>query len=264
MMKLTGCAALALACVALPASAAPTRVLGIDSNTVWDYSIIESGAVSNITFTESTVAGFASVNLNDYDVLVVSETFTDGSVTTVATDTLAALKAREADIAAWLAAGHGLVALSQPIGAGRWDWLPDAIQPTLSGSLIHDDTVRIVDTAHAVMQGLTDTSLNFWGTSSHGDIVSAPGLQTLVDDGSGRPITMAGSFGSGRVVLTLQDPDFHYYFGGRAGQAQFLGNAIGWVTPQGNNVPEPGTLVSMLAGLGALGFVRRRRAFKAG
>lgn len=144
-----------------PLAEATINVLGIDTGSSWDYNIVSY--LSNVTFTEVSTADFATVNLNLYDVLLVSETCTDLSVTIPSQATLDALKAREADLTSWIRAGHGVVALSEPIGTGRFDWLPDAVQPTV-GPQIHNDSIHIVNSAHPVMAGLTDDGLSGWGS----------------------------------------------------------------------------------------------------
>lgn len=51
----------------------------------------------------------------------------------------------------------------------------------------------------------------------------------LVTDGGARSITLAGTFGGGKVVISDQDPDFHFTFGNVNQQVQLVQNAINWV-----------------------------------
>lgn len=81
-------------------------------------------------------------------------------------------------------------------------------------------------------EGLTDAGLSDWGSSYHNvftDIGSFTDLAVGVDFGS-LPVTLAGTFGSGRIVLTGQDPDFHYVYGPSKQQVEFLHNAVNWVS----------------------------------
>jgi hypothetical protein len=213
--------------LSVPAEARQVRVLGINTGSSWDYNIVSF--LSCITFTEVAASEFPTVDLNDFDVLLVSETFQDESNTVPSQSTLDALNARKSDLEAWIMAGHGVVALSEPVGIGRFAWLPDAVRPTVGPPLI-DDTLTIVAPTHPVMAGLTSTGLSRWGASSHGNFTSAAGLDVLVTNGGTRPVTLAGTFGSGRIVITSQDPDYHRTAGvAKRAQERFVQNAIDWV-----------------------------------
>ncbi len=213
-----------------PVRAEPIRVLGIDTGSSWDYNIVT--ALSGVAFTEVSTSDFATTDLNLYDVLFISETFSDAFLITPSQTTLDSLKARESDLASWINAGHGVVALAEPTGSGRFDWLPDAIQPAV-GPNINDDRVTIVTSLHPVMSGLTTEGLSGWASSSHGNFVTSGGLEVLANNGAARPITLATVFGLGGVVITDQDPDFHLTFNPVANKqyAQFVQNAIDWAMP---------------------------------
>ncbi len=255
------------------ANASPINVLAIDTTTSWDYQTVNG--LTGITFTEVSSAAFGSVNLWDYDVLMVSETFTNIHVTISATNTLNALVSRENDIANWLADGHGVVAWSEPIGINPWEWLPDPIQPT-NANTGYDNSVTIVDSNHAVMSGLTDEGLSGWGSSSHNSFGNiASGWDTLVTDSSGGAVTIAGTYGAGRIVLSSQDPDFHswynplYYattpdsiYDGEQ-RTLFAQNAIDWTAGAAPApVPEPATMLLFGTGLVGLAGSRIRKKKK--
>jgi hypothetical protein len=236
------------------------NVLGIDTGTDWDYELVPH--LTDVTFTEVTTAAFATVNLDFYDVLFVSETFKDRGVTVPAQEPLDALHARATDIESWLAAGHGIVALSQPIGNRRFAWLPAAVAPTVE-THIHLDTVTIVNPLHPVMANLTSAGLSGWNTSSHGNTTTVPSGDVLVTDGGSRAITVAGEFGFGRFVYTDQDPDYHNFHGNRkSDQIVFTQNAINWVGAA-TVIPEPTSVTIWLAlgltGIGVSAWRRRRK-----
>lgn len=192
---------------------------------------------ADILFTEVTTDDFAYVNLDDYDVLIVSHAFLDGGVRMPANYTLDALFDREADIAAWLRKGHGIVAMSEPIGTNPYEWLPNEVQPDIIPKLhVGVDAVFIHDTFHPVMDGLTSDGLSGWRTSSHNHFQTAGGLDVLVIDSGGHYITLAGAYDFGKLVLTTQDPDWHYYNATGKQTAAFVQNAIEWVA-------EPATAV---------------------
>lgn len=242
------------------AFAAQVKVLGIDTSTNWDYNTVNS--LVNVAFTEVSAGDFGSVDLNQYDVLLVSETFKNGSVTVPAQDTLDALALRETDIESWLDAGHGIVAWSEPIGLNAWDWLPDSIDPGNAG-LVHDDEVFIQDFTHPVMAGLTSEGLSGWSTSAHNSFAAIPaGWDVLVtgDATGGTAITIAGAYGNGRVVLSSQDPDFHSFYGiHKPDQFVLAQNAIDWVAGSSATVPEPASVFLFGAGLAGLAMTSRKR-----
>ncbi len=227
----------------------PIRVLGINISSTPAYAVVPY--LTNIVFTKVSTTDFATVNLNNYDVLFIAESFTNGSVTAIDTTAMAALKSREADIATWLNAGHGLVALSEPFSS-PYDWLPNAIQPTFSAHNGYD-ALQIAMPLHPVMQNLTNASLSGWGCSSHGGLGNSAGLDVLVTSTSGDIVTLAGNYGSGRVFLTLQDPDWHFPAGG--GNITLVQNAINWTALA---VPEPSSVFLCAIGMIVFALIRRR------
>jgi hypothetical protein len=174
-------------------------------------------------YTLVTPYEFATVDLYDYNVLFVG--WLPG-------DTLVdALLTRRFDIALWLAAGNGIVALSEFNEANKWAWLPLSVD----GSAYHADIVHILEPTHPVMLNLTDSELTGWGNSYHCCFTSYdPSWENLAEGvEAGYPITLATRFGAGRIVITGQDPDYHFYYQGYAGAGKLLRNMIEWATPYG-------------------------------
>lgn len=228
MRKILALVAAVLAAFAFtPAQAADVKVLAIDTSE-FDTPILS--AISGIAVTEISPADFANVDLSAYEVLYVGSTFQDGQVQIPSRDAMAALLARKTDIAAFLNSGRGIVALSEPIGDGPYAWAPTPV--VSDGYWYGDNPVEILEPTHPVMAGLTNDLLSGWVSSFH-TVFSDTGTLTVLANGfdsrfqQWRPLTLAGSFGDGRILLTGQDPDFH----SPSGAVAFVQNAIDWVAP---------------------------------
>jgi thermitase len=194
----------------------PPKILVL--STPWQES---TGALDMLGYGYTAVSPtqFATVDLYEYNVLFVGWYPTEPVVD--------ALVARAPDIAEWVAAGNGIVALSEFEEASRWAWLPLSVgwSDYFSG-----DRVHVLNQTHPVMYDLTDAELSNWGLSYHGYFVSYdPAWQALAQGvEAGSPITLAADYGSGRIVVTQQDPDFHLYYEKEKGAEKLLRNMIEW------------------------------------
>jgi len=195
----------------------PPKLLVVDTPEAED-----TGALDMLGYTYSLVTPeeFATVDLERYNVLFIGWMPGDTLVN--------ALFARASEIANWVEAGNGIVALAEPYEVNRWAWLPLFV----SDSLGYGDEVHIVDPAHPVMSDLTDAELSNWYTSYHGCFFNYdPSWQTLAEGLEvDKPVTMATTYGAGRIVITDQDPDYHLYYGRIEGAGKFLRNMIKWAT----------------------------------
>jgi thermitase len=183
----------------------------------------DTGALDTLgyEYTLVTPSEFATVDLYGYNILFIGWAPGDGLVDV--------LLARAPDIANWVAAGNGIVALAESYEANRWAWLPLFVNSSGFGG----DEVHILDPSHPVMSNLTDTELSYWGSSYHGYFFGYdPSWENLAEGiEAAQPVTIAAMYGAGRIVITEQDPDFHFYYGGQEGAGKLLRNMIEWTAP---------------------------------
>ena len=185
---------------------------------------------------------FATVNLADYDVLFVGFTGNDPQPP----DLLQPLLDRQADIAAFVQNGGGLVVNSED-GVVRtpldWLWVPVPVTHRQSGG----SRLDLPHPAHLLMQGITQDNLQAWPTF-HNIFVSWtwPAAEILLGDAeTGEAVLLAGNHGAGRMIFSGADPDYH----GDPGAVQLLANELTWAAgvltdtpPQVDRVlPQPNT-----------------------
>ena len=205
------------------------RILLLDTGSAWASESLDAIGVS---YQELSPSAFLTTQLASYDLLYIPSTFRDQSVTVPAQDALDALNSRSADIASYVTAGGGLVALSEPIGTGNYTWLPMQATPS---PVRHREDVEI-GAAHPINDGLSSALLSNWGTSSHHYFSSFDTrFSVLASNGDGKPVSLAANTGLGRVFITGQDPDFHSVEPSGSspvdpGARMLLANAISWAS----------------------------------
>jgi hypothetical protein len=198
----------------------PPKLLVVDTPGAEDTGALD---MLGPEYTLVTPTEFATVDLHQYNVLFIG--WAPG-------DTLVdALLARASDIANWAEAGNGIVALAEFYETNRWAWLPLFADGSSGGG----DMVHILNPTHPVMSNLTDTELSYWGNSYHGYFFSYDSSWETLAEGveAAQPITMATTYGTGRIAITDQDPDCHLYYGYQEGAGKLLRNMIEWATPIG-------------------------------
>ncbi|MEE9270223.1 MAG: choice-of-anchor D domain-containing protein, partial [Candidatus Krumholzibacteria bacterium] len=198
------------------------KIVTIDLGKPENYRVLD---VLGIPYTRVSPAAFAGTNLNEFDLLYVGRT--SGGANPAG---MQALVNKKTEIAAFVAAGGGLVALSENgDNALDWRWLPfDA------GFLgVDRNVVNIVNPSHPVMASLTSADLSNWNNGVHNVFTRfPPGLEPVaVVPTSGAAAILAGTVTGGRVVLCGLDPDWHLFVrGGPASAGVLLGNALNWVS----------------------------------
>ncbi len=268
-----------------PTVASSYNILAVDMGGYWnrldwqlnrdgDVAVNEGygtpGLLGERWYTMADHSALSTVDFSRYDVLLVQSAFTDDWVSQEASAALSALLNRSSDIQSFVSSGGGLVSWTQPFPDGNtnvWDWAPLHIA---SRGIFHQQDVEILNPAHPVMANSTDESLSNWDTSWHGyfeswddrlSVLAQTGISVDYPDASHQALTLAGTYNRGRcgrMVFSMQDPDYHSYQG-RDGARTFALDALDWaVCP----VPEPST-VALLIGAGVVlglgGMLRRRR-----
>lgn len=197
---------------------------------VWDTESLD--AIGGFTYTLVSPAAFATADLSQYDVLYVPSAFQNGGITIASQASLDALNQRASAIASYVSGGGGLVALAEPIGTGRYAWTPLPVTPSAH---INVELITVASPAHAINTGLSSGALSYWLDSSHHSYDAAdPQYELLATTTLGGAImSLAGTYGSGRLFLTGQDPDYHAIEADGtsavdAGARVLLSNALDW------------------------------------
>jgi hypothetical protein len=186
-------------------------------------SLDDVGATLGLDYDIVDAAGFATVDLSNYNAIAVASSF-GGTLTRAELD---ALIARKTDIADFINAGGGLFASAEcfPCGAnllgsadGLFGFLPVLV--TSIGA-----NPPFTPTAFGTSLGLTVADLN---DPTHNSFGLVGGLNVVDTDASGNATTLAGNVRIDGGVITP-------------------------------SIPEPETYAMLLAGLGLIGFVARRR-----
>lgn len=203
-----------------------------------DYALNQLG----ISHSNIRVSEVETVVLSDYDIILV------GSFIGLFSEVKPYLDARSSEIVNWISAGGSLGVFCQFVaaigydlnghygsvyGSGYYEWMPESPSFVSVGS--HD--AHITNQAHPITQGLTDSDLSGWYTSPDGYFSSFPGEGLIVQTGyPDRVAFFAQTLGSGKIVGSSIDVDYHFWFNARGQEGindakMFLQNIINWLTP---------------------------------
>lgn len=175
-------------------------------------------------------AAFHSILLAPYSVLFVGWTYTGYGNDAAA---MSALGARSADIDAWVATGGAVVALAEfdPTGIPtHWAWVPGGVLPPIGYVAEHADDVKLPAAPHPAYAGQTSATVSGWENARHNYFTSWPSyLSAIATDGSGsKVVSLAGTYGSGCVFLTGQDPDWHSYHADQVHATLMIRHVMSW------------------------------------
>ncbi|MGH8003521.1 MAG: choice-of-anchor D domain-containing protein, partial [Limisphaerales bacterium] len=214
------------------------KALAIDSSIRILTISFDSLSISNplldslqLPYTLVNTSQFDTINLANFDLFFVGTT---GFVQPLIN--------RSADIAAFLQAGGGIVALYET-AFNAWQWLPLSVTQTVG---LCNELIHVVDSTHPAMDSLTDAGLSNWGCSYHGVFTafdsSLQALAVGVEAGN-QPVILAGEPLGGRLYITGTDNENHMY---RHEAITMIGKAIAWAGRGANwlfEEPDSGTVL---------------------
>ena len=168
---------------------------------------------------------FAAADLTGIDVIVFY-VYSNGYFTIDA--------ATAAKVADFVASGGGLyVEMGGAYPGLDYSWVPQSGIVSTPGNSPTSDNIGIVNAGHPLVEGLTSSGLSNWFNSSHGDFISAAGLDIVAQNNdTGRPVLLAGSFVSGGTIYTDMDPTYH------PEGIPLLTNALRFLSPRGDHVGD--------------------------
>ncbi len=219
----------ALVASLLSSSPGGLEILTIDTGDSWANSTISAIPGHNVT--TITAAGIGGIDFNLFDVLYVTDAFSNSSTPTWASE----LNARGPDIETYINGGGfvivGVAAFSGPgrTNGDEYNFLPSGLvdgQPI--GTQINGNDVVITDPVHPLFDGITSADLSNWASSYHGALPVGT-LPVLATNAGGQVLVRAGDVGAGGVFVWSLDPDYHHFFDDIPGTLALVENAIALV-----------------------------------
>lgn len=168
-------------------------------------------------------AGVNAASLLHRDVLYVG--WTEGANPA----DLATLAGQLPAITAFVQTGGAIVALSE-YAIGNYAWVPGG---SFSVSAQHADDVVLTaaGAAHPSHAGQSSASLSGWGNSRHNYFTAYPAFYDVLSrTSSGWPVSLAGHYGEGCILVTGQDPDWHSFYVGTAAATDLIRTSVYWAS----------------------------------
>lgn len=162
-----------------------------------------------------------------------------GWTNTVLSAEFAALQAKAPWVETFVDGGGGLIAFYEG-QVDRYLWLPDGAQFTSASTGGETLILTSAGATHPSHAGQTSGSLSNWVNSYHGIITSFPSYltHTLVTNTAGQPVTLAGPYGQGCILVSGMDPDWHADNGNQAAR-DLLRSEVDWAIRCGCHAGEP-------------------------
>ncbi len=236
-------------CVTIPDCTGGTgvlEILTIDTGDSWANSTISAIPGHNVT--TITAAGIGGIDFSLFDVLYVTDAYTNPSTPTWAS----ALIARGPDIDTYINGGGFVIVGVEGFGGDsitngdEYNFLPSGlVDGNTVGTQVFGNDVVITDPTHPLFDGITSADLSDWFASYHGSLPVGT-LPVLATNAGGQVLIRGGSVGAGGVFVWSLDPDFHFDI---PGTLALVENAIGLVQAAQPVIP------SDLNGAGLVGIV---------
>lgn len=217
-----------------------------------DNSLGEMGqALDKIgySYTRLTAATLATATLSSYDIIMTAWM--------LPADIVTVLINRKTEIASWTSAG-GRVFTSSALnadsnGVNDWSWVPKSVTPSFTG---HLNDVTVVATNHNLMKTphvLDSAAMSNWSNAYH-NVWTAydPSYELIAKNSSNQAIILAASYGSGMIVVSGSDPEYHTIYGPVAGQ-YYLENLLTWANAAISSGKIAGTVTDSSTATGIAG-----------
>ncbi len=183
----------------------------------FESSVALSGGEFDVT--RITPSDFATQSLGDFGVIVIDDT-----------NSLSILQSRASDISEFVSTGGGLV--TDNGGAFDFSWVPNAADLTWTSANGDDVFLTAAGATHPVTAGLTNAGLANWGNSYHTLFTATGGMDVLTVSSTDLASTLAGGFGSGRLVYFGLHPTGHQPIGE---SLPLIRQSVGWAAPEADS-----------------------------